>query len=365
MSESDQDDAQKTEEPTQKRLQDAREKGQIAKSQEVSHWFMILAFAVLVGFFLPGVAARMGGVLLPFVEQPHAMPVGNADFTALMWDTVIALGLVMLLPLLFLVLAAFSGGFIQNGWMISTEQIKPKLEKISLARGFKRLFSLRALFEFAKGLLKLSIVALVIGLVLWPDRDKIPIVATFEVIQFANLVRDLGLRVLIAVVAVMAAIAGLDFLFQKQQHIKQLRMSRQEVKDEFKQTEGDPLIKSRLRQIRTERARQRMMTAVPEADVVVTNPTHYAVALKYDMESMNAPKVTAKGIDHLAQRIREVAKEHDVPLVENPPLARALYDGVDLDREVPPEHYKTVAEIISYVMRLKGRMPQARGRSAP
>ena len=172
-------------------------------------------------------------------------------------------------------------------------------------------------------------------------------------------------QILIAVLSVMTLIAALDFLYQKQQHLKQLRMSKQEVKEEFKQTEGDPMIKSRLRQIRMERARKRMMAAVPEADVVITNPTHYAVALKYDGETMEAPKLVAKGADLVARKIRELAKEPDVPIVENPPLARALHDTVELDELIPPEHYKAVAEIIGYVMSLnnKRRFSSTRARS--
>ncbi|MGF1611147.1 MAG: flagellar biosynthesis protein FlhB [Kiloniellales bacterium] len=357
MADETQDDSQKTEEPTQKRLQDARDKGQVAKSQEVSHWFMIMAFAILLAFFLPSSARSIGDALLPFVEMPHAIRLDRGGLSRVLAETLGALGLAMLLPLLFLMVVAFLSGFVQTGLVVSAEKIKPKWEKISLIKGFKRLFSLRALVEFGKGLAKLAIVGLVIGLVLWPEHDVIPAIATLEMKQFLELVRSLGLRVLIAVAAVMTVIAGLDFMFQKAQHMKQLRMSKQELKDEFKQTEGDPMVKARLRQIRTERARQRMMAAVPEADVVVTNPTHYAVALKYEMDSMAAPKVTAKGVDHIALKIREVAEEHKVPLVENPPLARALYASVELDQEVPQEHYKAVAEVISYVMRLKGKMP--------
>ena len=362
MAEEQQDDSQKTEEPTHKRLQDARKKGQVAKSQEVSHWFMILAFAVIVGFMLPAAASAISDSLLPFVAQPHAIPLDAGGFPDLLGGSLAELALALLLPILFLMVAALLSGFVQTGLVVSAEQIKPKWEKLSLIKGFKRQFSLRALADFVKGILKLAVVGAVIGLALWPDRDMIPVVATFELVPFMELVRDLALRVLIAVVAVMTVIAGLDFLFQKQQHIKQLRMSKQEIKDEYKQTEGDPMVKARLRQIRTERARQRMMAAVPDADVVVTNPTHYAVALQYDMEAMAAPKLTAKGLDQVALRIRDVAEEHKVPVVENPPLARALYAGVELDQEVPPEHYKAVAEVISYVMRLKGKMPTAGAR---
>ena len=216
--------------------------------------------------------------------------------------------------------------------------------------------------EFIKGMLKISLVSGVILVLLWPAWDIVPNVTTLGIPQFMELLQSLGTRVLIGVLAAMTLIAAVDFLYQKQQHTKQLRMSKQELKEEFKQAEGDPMIKARLRQIRMERARRRMMAAVPEADVVVTNPTHYAVALKYVSDKMEAPVLTAKGIDSIAMRIREVAKEHDVPIVENPPLSRALYEGVDLDQEVPPEHYKAVAEIIGYVMRLKDKMPGRRGR---
>ena len=168
---------------------------------------------------------------------------------------------------------------------------------------------------------------------------------------------DMAIVLIFATVAVMTAIAALDYLYQRHAFIKQMKMTKQEVKDEHKQSEGDPIIKSRIRRLRLERARQRMMAAVPRADVVITNPTHYAVALEYKMEEMPSPKLIAKGIDELAQRIREVAEENDIPVVENPPLARALYSAVDLDEEIPPEHYKAVAEVIGYVMRLKGKLP--------
>jgi flagellar biosynthetic protein FlhB len=359
MAEESEDDSQKTEEPTQKRLQEARDKGQVAKSQEVSHWFMILAFAIVVGFFLPTVVRDLGRVLTPFLEQPHAISIGSGGLQRLLFHTFGSVGVALLLPLLFLVVVAFLSGFVQTGLVITAEQIKPKLEKLSPLKGMKRLFSLRALVDFTKGLFKLAIVGAVIGLVLWPERNVIPNIATLEAPQILGLMQTFVLRILVAVVAVMTIIAALDFLFQKSQHMKQLRMSRQELKDEFKQTEGDPMIKARLRQIRGERARRRMMAAVPEADVVVTNPTHFAVALKYSPEEMTAPRLVAKGIDSLAQRIRELAEELDIPVVENPPLARALHAVVELDHEVPPEHYKTVAEIIGYVWRLKGRkMPE-------
>lgn len=362
MAEDQQDDSQKTEEPTEKRLREAREKGDVAKSQEVGHWFMILGFTLIVAFLLPGMANDIGLAMLPFFERPHLMRVDSRSIEGVLseasWDVASAL----LLPMAILVAAAILSGLLQTGVLFSAERMKPKLEKISLIRGFTRQFSMKALAEFLKGVFKLTVVGAVIALVLWPEKDTIPQITTLEMPQFASHVVWLSLKVLIAALAVMTVIAALDFLFQRQQHMKQMRMSKQELKDEYKQTEGDPMIKARLRQIRTERARQRMMSAVPESDVVVTNPTHFAVALRYRHGEDQAPRVTAKGADNIAFKIREIAEAHEIPIVENPPLARTLFDGVELDQEVPPEHYQAVAEVISYVMRLKGNAPRAEAR---
>ncbi len=360
MAEDNQDESQKTEDPTHKRLQESRDKGQVAKSQETTHWFMLLALAILIGFFAPSMGNGIVSALRVFVEKPHAILVDPGNLQIVLGNTIKAIGLALLVPVVIVIAAAIGGTMLQIGLIFSADNMKPKLEKLSVLKGFKRQFSLRALVDFVKGIFKLVIVASVIALVLWPEREILTTITTFEIKTFLLLVQSLGFRVLIAALAAMTVIAGLDFLFQKYQHIKKLRMSKQDIKDEFKQTEGDPMIKARLRQIRTERARQRMMSAVPEADVVVTNPSHYAVALKYVVGGIEAPRVTAKGVDNIALKIREVAEEHDVPIVENPPLARALYGGVEIDQEIPPEHYKAVAEIIGYVMRLNGKMPRAK-----
>ena len=211
-----------------------------------------------------------------------------------MFKTFGQLGLAMLMPVCVILLAAFVAGFIQNGFLFSTETITPKLSKLSLIKGMKRLFSTRSVVEFVKGVLKIAIVASVIVLLLWPEREVIFLVTAMNATQFMDVLHGLAIRVLVGVLSIMTAIAAIDFLYQRQQHNKEMRMSKQDLKDEFKQSEGDPMIKSRLRQIRTERARQRMMSAVPEADVVITNPTHYAVALKYDHEAMDAPVLVAK-----------------------------------------------------------------------
>ena len=351
----DQDQSQKTEEPTPRRLEEARKKGQIASSREINHWFMILAGAVAAVALFPMFGRELLLSLNRFIEQPDRIAVDANGLGSVLGDAVGDVLLAFLPIVALLVVAAFLSGIVQSGFLISAERIQPKLEKISLLKGTKRLFSLKSIMEFVKGVIKLAIVGAVATILLLPVFDDVQRMTQMSMAGIVDLIHGLVIRLLMGILAVMTAIAGLDFLYQRFEHLKSLRMSRQEVKDEMKQSEGDPQVKAKLRQIRTERARKRMMAAVPDADVIITNPTHFAVALTYDPADMLAPRVLAKGADELAQRIRTVAEEHDIPLVENPPLARALYDVVDIDAEIPPEHYKAVAEIISYVFRLKGK----------
>ena len=351
----DQDPAQKTEEPTQKRVEDSRRKGQVATSREVNHWFMILGASLLVTMLAPGMFGRIKATLVEFIASPHDVTLDPGTVHAITVDLIGDLGSIMAVPAAILMALAVFGGLIQNGPIFAPELIKPKLEKISLLKGVKRLFSGRSLMEFTKGVLKLAIVATVATMVVVPEFDRLTQLPGYHISQLLAFLWELSGRVLIAVLAVMTVVAGLDMLYQKFEHGKKQRMSRQEIRDELKQTEGDPLIRARLRQIRMERARKRMMSAVPDAAVVITNPTHYAVALKYEHEDMEAPVLVAKGADKMAERIRDVAEENEVPIVENAPLARALYAGVEIDQEIPPEHYRVVAEIIGYVMRLSGR----------
>ena len=361
MAEDQTDDSQKTEEPTQRKLEKSREKGQIAKSQEINHWFMILAFGLILAIFAPHTARGIAETLRRFLEKPHLMPTTAGGLGDIIMATLVEVMWALFLPFVVLIAAALTAGFLQTGFLVTAEQMKPKLEKISLLKGAKRLFSLKALVEFAKGIMKLAIVATVVFFLIWPERDRLPLLAEATIPEMVEAMYGLALKVVAGVAAVMTVIAVLDFMFQKFQHHKQMKMSRQEIKDEFKQTEGDPQVKQRLRQLRMEKSRSRMMSEVPNADAVVTNPTHYAVALAYQHGAMSAPKVVAKGADFVAKRIRDIAEENDVPLVENAPLARALYASVEVEQEIPPEHYKAVAEVIGYVMRLKGRFPGGAG----
>jgi flagellar biosynthetic protein FlhB len=259
------------------------------------------------------------------------------------------------IPFLMLMLFALIGNLVQHRPTLTTEQLKPKLSKVSLIAGWKRLFSSTSLVNFAKGIAKLVIVAVIMFVIAWPRRDELELMISTDISVLLVFVRDMAVQLLGGVLAVMTVIAGLDLLYQRWKWNQKQRMSMKEVRDEYKQMEGDPTVKAKLRQIRIERGRKRMMQAVPQATVVVTNPTHFAVALQYE-PGMPAPVCVAKGQDQIALTIRRIAEDNAVPVVENPPLARSLHASVEIDQEVPSEHYKAVAQVISYVMKLgKGR----------
>ncbi len=353
MAEESQDDSQKTEEPTQKRLDESREKGEVPSSREINNWFMLLGGTIIVVMMAPGIMKQLKALLARMISQSHDHAGGAGGFGNLMAETIREVGGILLAPLGLLVVLAIAASLVQHAPLVAFESIKPKFEKISPLGGIKRLFSSRSLIEFLKGLLKLIIVGSIATAVVLPQFERINQMPLMPANGYISFLWSVSGRLLIAVFAVMTIIAALDYLYQRHQYMQKLRMSRQDIKDEMRQSDGDPMVKARLRQIRTERARQRMMQAVPEATVVVTNPTHFAVALKYVHDEMEAPEVVAKGADLIAQKIREVATENDVPLVENPPLARALFAGTEIGQTIPPEHFRAVAEVIGYVMKLK------------
>jgi flagellar biosynthetic protein FlhB len=348
------DDDQKTEEPSQKRLDDSREKGQFASSREVNHLCMLLGGTILIVMLMPSAMTRIAGVLVKFLDHPDQIAEAGR-FGEVLSATASDVGGALVMPLVMLSVFALLSGLIQHGVSFSVEPLLPKLEKVSPAAGFKRLFSTRSLTEFIKGLIKLVLVGSVGFYVLLPEFSKLDQLALFPPGALMRYVGALSARLMIATLCVVAALAALDMLYQRFKHMQGLRMSRQELRDEMKQSDGDPYIKGRLRQLRMERARKRMMANVPEATVIVTNPTHYAVALKYVRDEMDAPVVVAKGQDFMALKIREIATANDVPIVENPPLARALYATCEIDQTIRPDHFKAVAEIVGYVMRLKPR----------
>jgi flagellar biosynthetic protein FlhB len=333
----DQDDAERTEDPTPRRLQQAIERGDVVKSTEVSTWFMI-GGATLAVMIFSGPTATDGPALLHLAR-------------ALLETLLFALGF----PVLLLLLAAFAGTVIQHRVVFSFEPIMPDLSRISPIAGFKRLFSMMALANFAKGLVKLALFGAVVGALLWPQRHQLGALIDVDPELILPITRALSVKLLGTVVGILAVVAAADYLFQYRQWFNRHKMSVREMKEEFRQTDGDPAIKGKIRQLRAQRARKRMMAQVPKASVVITNPTHFAVALQYE-RGMNAPVCVAKGADLIALKIREVAEANNVPIMENPPLARALHATVEIDQEIPQEHYRAVAEIIGYLMRLRGAL---------
>jgi len=351
----DADDSQKTEQPSQRKLSRARLRGQVAQSREVNSLFMLATGAAVSLLLAPATLRSIEASLARFLD-PASLVSAEGMRTEAVWQLLAAIGGALVLPLVLIVAAALAGSLVQTGLVIATEKVGFDFERLSPIAGFRRLFSLRALLEFLKGLAKVAVVAAVVGAVLAPELGRLPAMTSFApealVAELHRTLLDLAFGLL----GVVALIAALDYGWQRFSFMNSMRMSKQEVKEEHKQSEGDPMVKARLRQIRMERAKKRMMAAVPTASVVITNPTHYAVALKYEMGDKGAPTLVAKGADLVAQKIREVAEANGVPLVENPPLARALYANVELDHEIPPEYYRAVAEIISYVFRLKGKL---------
>lgn len=349
------DDSQKTEEPTARRLEEARKRGQVIYSREVSNWLMLFAATVLIVMAGPGIMADLSDTLSRFIANAHEMPVDGDGLHKLLSGLFWHVMGVLALPFLVLAGVGIFAGFIQTGPIFTLDPIKPDISKISIVSGFGRLFSLRAVMELVKGLLKLIIVGAAGVFVLMPYFGGIEHFVGQDIAAAMFDLRALFLKMMVAVLSVLFLVAALDYMYQRHDFLAKMRMSKQEIREEFKQTEGDPQIKARLRELREKKARQRMMQAVPEADVVITNPTHFAVALKYDAKAMDAPQMVAKGADLIAQRIRTLAEENKVPIVENAPLARALYDSMEIEQTIPHEHYKAVAEVISYVFRLKGR----------
>ncbi|UGY04268.1 flagellar biosynthesis protein FlhB [Bradyrhizobium quebecense] len=346
------DTEDKTEDPTQKRLDDALEKGDVVKSQEVNTWFVIAGATLVLSTFSGSIG---GGILMPLrnlIANSWMIRTDGAGLLQLTQTLGYAVVAAIGVPFLMLALAAIAGNMIQHQLVWSGEQLKPKFSKISPAAGFKRLFGKQAVANFLKGLFKLIALGVVMVMVLWPDRLRMESFLRVDPAELLPAITGMTVHLLAAVVALLAVVAIADYFFQYRTWYERHKMSLQEMKEEFKQSEGDPHIKGRIKQLRVQRAKKRMMAQVPKASVIITNPTHYSVALAYD-RSMSAPICVAKGVDNLAFKIREIAKEHDIPIVENVPLARALYATVEIDKEIPVEHYHAVAEIIGYVMRLR------------
>jgi flagellar biosynthesis protein FlhB len=343
--------SERTEDPTQRKLDEALKRGDVVKSQEVNAWFVIAASTLIVYGFSGSIGKSLLDTCRGLIANSYRVPSDGFSYIRLLEKIGVEMLAALAIPVLLLALGAVIGNMIQHRLVWSAEGLKPKLSKISVISGAKRLFSKQALLNFVKGLIKLVVVGAALFALLWPERHRLEGLIAFDPAMLLGITYTHSLALLGTVVAIMAIVAAIDYLFQYRQWFEKQKMSLRDIKEEFKDTDGDPKIKARIRQIRFQRARQRMMAAVPEATVVITNPTHFAVALKYE-RGMNAPLCVAKGVDAIALKIREVAGVHRVPIVENPPLARVLHATVDIDQEIPAEHYKAVAEVIGYVMGL-------------
>jgi flagellar biosynthetic protein FlhB len=313
---------------------------------------MIAGSGLLFSIMAAPTSTGLADSLKTLMANADQFEIGGSALNAFMSDLTITILLVALVPLAVLAVFGIAANLVQHRPLLSIEPITPKLSKINPIEGAKRMFGVEALVNFAKGLVKIGVVGAVVFFVVWPEMDRFETMVMVDPALILPDFQALGLKVFGAVVAIVTIIALADYVYQRNRWWNRLKMTVQEVRDEYKQMEGSPEIKGRIRAIRNERSRQRMMANVPSATVVITNPTHFAVALKYDKD-MPAPICVAKGADDVAFRIREMATEHDVPIVENPPLARALFASVDIDETIPTEHFKAVAQVIGFVMRMR------------
>lgn len=346
---------EKTEKATPKKRQDARKKGQVAKSTDLPA-ALILLF-VSASFFMLGdfYKARIYGMFGGLFQNWLTMELTPANVMDLFLNITQQM-LLMLLPIFAIVMiVGVIGNVIQFGFLLTGEPLKLKLNKLNPIEGFKRIFSMRSLVEFLKSILKVTIIGVLVYSTIMSEWDKLLTLSSMPLETIFSFTAGLTIKLGLEIGAVLAVLAFLDFLYQRYEHEKSLKMSKQDIKDEYKKSEGDPLIKGRIRERQRKMALQRMMQDVPKADVVITNPTHYAIALKYDAANMEAPTILAKGVDHVALRIREIAKENGVITMENKPLARALYDRAEIGDVIPADLFQAVAEVLAYVYKMKGR----------
>ena len=355
MAEDAPDQDQKTEDPTLKRLIEARSQGKLPISREVSAWITLLGILIVIAWLGPVMIRDLISILKNFLQSPHTMTLTDKSLQAIVMDSLMQVGMATGLIFLLMVAVIILGIMAQTGPFASFDLIKPDFTRLNPVNGLKKLASIHSVVDLVKSFGKLVVLGTATYYTLLPLVDDMVGLTGWSFISSIAYLHQQAVHLIITLLLLFTVIALGDWFFQRYSYTKGLKMTKEEVKDEHRQQEGDPMIKARLRQIRVEKARKRMMAQVPKADVIITNPTHYAIALKYDNSKMGAPVVLAKGIDRIAERIREVADEHRIPLVSNPPLARALYDTVEIDAEIPAQHYRAVAEVISYIYKLKNR----------
>lgn len=348
----------KTEEPTAKRLQDARKEGQVAKSQELISGAMLFMLFIAIKLFGGYIAnsfikvfhRNYGYISVYSVETPE---IGNLTsmFGRAMLDI-----LLMTLPIFaFAIVIAVMLNIFQVKWKVTSKPLQPKFSRLNPVSGFKKIISMDKIFELIKSVAKIAVIFIVAYTTIMDEIESIKILYDLDLMQAVLYISDFVINMGIKISAVYLLIGFVDFIYQKLKFKKDMRMSKQEVKDEYKQQEGDPQVKGKIKSKMRESSMRRMMQKMPDADVVITNPTHFACAIQYDKEKAAAPVLIAKGADHLAQKLKDIAKEYDVPIVENKPLARMLYYNVEIDAEIPQELYQMTAEVLAYVYQLKNK----------
>ncbi len=340
----------KTEEPTERKIRDAVEKGNVPVSREAPIFASMVGILAVASFFLVERSLRLTLVLRSLLDDPGGWPLENgSDASQLVAAVGFEAGRFLLPVVLTLTIAGLLASFLQNAPSIAFERIRPQFSRISPGEGAKRIFGARGQTEFFKATVKFVAVAVVVLVILQSDQLRVMSAMYTDPAAVPALILSLAMKILAAVSVATIVIVAADLVWARVHWRRDLRMTRQEMKDEFKQVEGDPLVKARLRSLARDRTRRRMIAAVPRATLVIVNPTHFAVALRYHRNEGGAPLVVAKGQDLIALKIRETAEEHGIPVVEDKPLARSLYDSVEVDRMIPPEFYKALAEIIHFL----------------
>ncbi|OEH91276.1 flagellar biosynthesis protein FlhB [Bacillus solimangrovi] len=347
---------EKTEKATPKKRNDARKKGQVAKSQDVGT-ALILFFVFLLFWFAGEIFGNQMFVIIQHALQEYIYWDITQENVHKMFVEYSTMGVMLVAPIMLVtMIAGLAANYMQVGFMFTTEVLKMDLKKLNPISGFKKIFGIRSIVELFKSILKISFVGTATFAVLWMNFDKVLLLSQMSIAEGVAVIGNLIVQMGLTASLLLLVLSSLDYMYQKFEHEKQLRMSKQDLKDEHKNTEGDPKIKSKIKEKQRQMAMQRMMQEVPQADVVITNPTHFAVALKYDEEKADAPYVVAKGVDYMALKIRQIASNHDIETVENRPLARALYADAEIGQTIPEEFFKTVAEILAYVYRLKKKV---------
>ncbi len=345
---------EKTEEPTPHRLREAREKGQIAKSREITVAFVLLLSYFLfryLGDFIWGNLTEMGRIIFQYIPEAKNFNIPFAGYILLLGLRALAFAVLPIFAIAFL--STFIAEALQTGFVFSADPLAPRIERISPLQGFKKMFSLQGLVELVKSLIKIVIVFYIAWYAAKEDLPYIVILIEASPWEVLALGGSIAYKIAIRVGLFYIAVAILDYLYRRWEYMRNLKMTRQEVKEEYKRLEGDPMVKQRMRDLQRQVAQQRMMAAVPQADVVVTNPTHIAVALKYDSTRMRAPMVLAKGQRKIAEEIRRIAENYEITIVENEPLARSIYRTTKVNREIPADLYQAVAEVLAYVYKIK------------